>query len=272
MNNGASIITPSWNNLPYLKFMIESIRKNSVYDHQIIVHVQEGSDGTIQWLEEQGIEYTHTPQNVGICSGFNMAATKASREWLCLTDDDMYYFPGWDKALFDFYVENEMPELSWISGTIVEHRPSSFPSFIIRDYGNSIETFRESDALRDYESFKHKFNWIHNGSMPVMVKKKFFDEVGGYDTDFDPSPGSEEGFCMRLYQLGCRNFVSVKDCVAYHFASLTNRKPNNMVKKDSNRTFHEKYGMVIREFNQMIGKDTPWHKQENEISIFKHNG
>ena len=39
-----SILIPTWNNLPFLKICVDSIRKNSTYRHQIIVHVNDGSD------------------------------------------------------------------------------------------------------------------------------------------------------------------------------------------------------------------------------------
>ncbi len=44
-----SILIPTWNNLRYLKLCVESIKKNSRFNHQIIVHVNEGSDGTLGW-------------------------------------------------------------------------------------------------------------------------------------------------------------------------------------------------------------------------------
>ena len=47
-----SILIPSFNNLNYLKTCIESIKKNSHYNHQIIVHVNEGSDGTLGLLKK----------------------------------------------------------------------------------------------------------------------------------------------------------------------------------------------------------------------------
>lgn len=47
-----SIIIPTFNNLEYLKICINSIKKNSKFDHQIIVHVQEGSDGSIVFLKK----------------------------------------------------------------------------------------------------------------------------------------------------------------------------------------------------------------------------
>ena len=47
-----SIIIPTLNNLPYLKLCIKSIKKNSRYDHEIIPHVNVGTDGTLEYLKK----------------------------------------------------------------------------------------------------------------------------------------------------------------------------------------------------------------------------
>ena len=56
-----SILLPTWNNLPLLKLCVHSIRTHSAYGHQIIVHVNDGSDGTLEWVREQGLDHTHSP-------------------------------------------------------------------------------------------------------------------------------------------------------------------------------------------------------------------
>ena len=76
-----SILIPSYNNLEYLKFCINSIVKNSKYDHQIIVHVNVGKDGTLDYLNKNKIEYTFTDYNAGICEGINKAAKLAKFEY-----------------------------------------------------------------------------------------------------------------------------------------------------------------------------------------------
>ena len=48
-----SILIPTLNNLNYLKLCIKSIKSNSNYNHDIIVHVNEGNDGTIKFLEKR---------------------------------------------------------------------------------------------------------------------------------------------------------------------------------------------------------------------------
>ena len=52
-----SILVPSYNNLEYLKICLNSLTKNSKYNHQIIVHINEGSDGTLQYVKNLGIDY-----------------------------------------------------------------------------------------------------------------------------------------------------------------------------------------------------------------------
>ena len=46
-----SIIIPTLNNLDYLKLCIKSLKKNSSFNHEIIVHVNIGEDGTIEYLK-----------------------------------------------------------------------------------------------------------------------------------------------------------------------------------------------------------------------------
>ena len=61
-----SIIIPSLNNLEYLKLCIKSLKKNSIFDHEIIVHANIANDGTLKFLKENNIKYTHTKHNSGI--------------------------------------------------------------------------------------------------------------------------------------------------------------------------------------------------------------
>ena len=42
-----SIIIPTFNNLDYLRLCLRMIRKNSKYNHEIIIHINEGIDGTL---------------------------------------------------------------------------------------------------------------------------------------------------------------------------------------------------------------------------------
>ena len=91
-----SIIIPTFNNLNYLKLCLESIRKNSKYEHEIIIHVNEGADGTIDYLKDKKFKTTYSNYNEGVCTAFNKAAIKSSKNFIVLAHDDMYFCPDWD--------------------------------------------------------------------------------------------------------------------------------------------------------------------------------
>ncbi len=91
-----SIIIPTFNNINYLKICIESIKKNSKYNHEIILHINDGSDGTLDYVKKNGYTYTHTKENLGLCTGVNLAAKEAKTDYIVYSHDDMYFCPGWD--------------------------------------------------------------------------------------------------------------------------------------------------------------------------------
>src|SRR5674476_1478313 len=86
-----SILIPTWNNLEYLQLCVKSVKKNSSFTHEIIVHVNDGSDGTIAWLNEQpDISYTYSSENIGVCYALNYCSTLATTEYILYLNGDMY--------------------------------------------------------------------------------------------------------------------------------------------------------------------------------------
>ena len=86
-----SIIIPSWNNLKYLSKCIESIKNNSLYEHEIIIHLNEGSDGSEEYLNKINIKFTKSNANIGICSSVNKAYKIATQNYIMYSNDDMYF-------------------------------------------------------------------------------------------------------------------------------------------------------------------------------------
>ena len=115
-----SIIVPTYNNLDYLKLCLKSIKNNSSFDHEILIHVNEGTDGTKSYLEYINQKFTYSAKNEGVCVAFNKAAKEANKKYIVLAHDDMYFCPNWDKV---FQTElNKLPADSdfFLSGTMVQ--------------------------------------------------------------------------------------------------------------------------------------------------------
>ena len=54
-----SVVIPTFNNFKYLKLCLNSLKKNSNFDHEFIVHVNEGIDGTLEFIKNNNLKYSY---------------------------------------------------------------------------------------------------------------------------------------------------------------------------------------------------------------------
>jgi len=189
-----SIVIPTWNNLPYLKLCVESIRKNSEFNHQIIVHLNEGIDGSLEWIKQQtDIDYVHSENNIGVCYALNGCRSLVETSYMLFLNDDMYVLPKWDKHLKDEIDHLNSPYF-FLSSTAIEPVFSSNCA-IQKDYGKTIETFREAQLLSEFEDIPKK-DWFGATWPPNVVHVDVWDMVGGYSTEFSPGLYSDPDFSM----------------------------------------------------------------------------
>ena len=69
-----TILVPTYNNLKYLKLFCESIKNNSNYDHQLVFHVNNGSDGSYDYIYNNRYQFTYSKKNIGLCSSIKEAS------------------------------------------------------------------------------------------------------------------------------------------------------------------------------------------------------
>ena len=94
-----SIIIPTVNNLNYLKLAIRSLKINSSFSHEIIVHINGNDNETLNYLKKIDIKFTQSENNIGLCSGVNIASKLISKNYVVYAHDDMYFLPNWDGEL-----------------------------------------------------------------------------------------------------------------------------------------------------------------------------
>lgn len=243
-----SVLIPTWNNLGYLQVCVESILKNSSLPVQIVVIVNEGKDGTVDWLEKRGdIDFVHSKSNIGICYGLNAARSLIKSEYLVYINDDMYVLPNWDSALYD-EIQRIGHKGFMLSGTMIEPVNTNNPCVIVKDYGRSINDFREEALLRDCCHF-HKEDW--SGSMwpPNVLPVDLWDLVGGMSIEYSPGMYSDPDFSKKLIETGVTVFKGVGSSMVYHFGSKTTRK---IKKNRGKKIFLLKWGITPKTFTKKI--------------------
>lgn len=241
-----SILVPTWNNLAYLQCCIRSIRQNSVFPHEIIVHVNEGTDRTPEFLQAEQVRFTHTPENAGVCRALNMAYTQATSDLVLFLNDDMYVCPGWDVALMEEV--RKMPDHYWyLSATMIEHTVTGNNCVIAPlDFGKNITEFREKDLLDNY--MKPAFSdWNGATWPPSLVHRELWDAIGGYSEEFSPGMYSDPDFSMKLWRQGVRIFKGVAASRVYHFQA---KSTGRVVRNDGRRQFARKWGLMASYFRR----------------------
>ena len=238
-----SIIIPTFNNLNYLKLVLKSIDSNSKYEHEVIVHVNEGSDGTIDYVKRNKIKHTHSLKNIGLCSAVNIAATHSTESYIMYAHDDMFFCKNWD-----FFLEKKVKEqknnLFYLSGKTISNNDVNynFKCGLTHDDFDSemFDKFCESSRAFDTQGS----HWA-----PHLIHKDVWNKVGGFSEEFDPGDGSDPDLCLKLWNIGVRVFMCIGDFKVYHFESVTIRK-TSIVKNNGTKKFLLKWGFNPRFFRK----------------------
>ena len=178
-----SIVIPTYNNYKYLKLCLSSIKKNSKYNHEVVLHINDGNDGSLNYAKENKIKYSYSKINIGLCSSINLASKLSTNKYLLYSHDDMYFCPSWDE-----YLNDEVKKIGhdnfYLSGTMIE--PNS--GHIIFNCGDDIESFNEYKLLRNI----YKLNFLDHQGSHFAPHRSFL----GMDACFPPAAAYHHHSCV----------------------------------------------------------------------------
>jgi glycosyltransferase involved in cell wall biosynthesis len=252
-----SIIIPTFNNLDYLKFFIRSLKINSTFDHEIILHINDGSDGTLKYALDHNIKHTYSKTNIGLCSSMNKAYSLTTTDYILYAHDDMYFCKNWDIFLID-EINKQDNNLYYLTGTNVSTRHG----LMNYDCGSSTDTFDENKfskfCVEDKTNNFQSSHWA-----PHLIHRELWDKISGFSEEFNPGDGSDPDFCMKLWINNVRVFKGISKFKVYHFNSKTTRN-SKISLNNGTKTFLFKYGFNPRFFRK--------HYLRGNISIIPYVG
>jgi len=262
MAKAFSILIPTWNNLPYLKLCVDSIRKNSCMEHQIIIHINEGTDGTLEWVKAEGLDYTYSEQNIGVCLAMNTMRRLVKTDYILFLNDDMYVLPQWDQVLMD-EVESLPDNLFYLSGTMIQPHDKNDVG-LCANYGDSIETFQEERLLKEYMN-ENRDDWQGATRPPSLVHRDIWDLVGGYSVELTPGMYSDPDFTAKLLLVGVRHLKGLGNSRIYHFETKTTKR---IKKNDGAIQFLLKWGLSNSDMRKFITRQGEvWSNHQEPINV-----
>lgn len=249
--NQSSLITfciSTYNNLNYLKIAIDSVRKNSYFkDAAFIVHAENCSDGTNEWLEENKEKYDLTliiePNNQivkGIGGGMNICAENVKTEYIMFLHSDFYVSKDWDLACYEEIKKHSEP--TWVFSHRIEpnmfNSPNRFGTvFVPKDcFGDHYYNF----ASEAFDEFAKEFIELNNFTIPKaegvsgLIAKKDWDFIGGNDPIFSPTSWEDMDLFLRMINEGYK-FILTSKSLVWHFGARGSHRLEENGGQTSNR-------------------------------------
>tara|TARA_Y100000310_G_scaffold194092_1_gene194083 strand:+ start:55 stop:1248 length:1194 start_codon:yes stop_codon:yes gene_type:complete len=257
-----SFIIPSRDNLRYLKWAYEGLRKNCSKQHQICLADDASTDGTWEWMVEEKkknknltIYRNEGPNRLGLTVLYDyLAEDFAINDILMFFHADMYPSKGMDKKIL-----RRLERGTVVCATRIEPplHPDG-PEKVIDDLGFEPEEFDEKKFNQTVRLYSRD-DFTDGVFAPWAIHKEDYFDVGGHDQLFIPQSREDSDLFNRFYLNGYQ-FRQIWDGMVYHLTSRGSRFRDGVGKdseewKYSNRrnerNFIRKWGTIVHHSEMM---------------------
>ena len=197
-----SFIQPSRNNLKYLKWSYNSIRKNLGTEHEICWADDFSDDGTWDWMnkimrKDKNVQIMRNdgPDRLGHTILYDKLVDMASNDIVMIYHADMYACPNMDVEVLKHLERGKV-----VSATRIEPplHPDG-PEKVLRDFGIEPEEFKELELLQCVSELKSEDKPITNGIFaPWAIYKDDFTSIGGHDPLYAPQSKEDSDIFNRF--------------------------------------------------------------------------
>ena len=244
MDKTISFIQPSRNNLRYLKWSYNSIRKNLGYRHEICWADDFSDDGTWKWMQEIAekdknvkIHRNEGPTRLGHTILYDTLVDMATNDVVMIYHADMYACPRMDVEVLKYLERGKV-----VSATRIE--PPLHPDGtekILQDFGIETEEFKELELLKFVDERLEKtkndeFETSQGIFAPWAIYKDDFLAVGGHDPLYAPQSKEDSDIFNRFVLAGYETIQTWKGFV-YHMTCRGSRFKDGAMRNPAGQVF-----------------------------------
>tara|TARA_E500000318_G_scaffold77569_1_gene72327 strand:- start:491 stop:1708 length:1218 start_codon:yes stop_codon:yes gene_type:complete len=233
-----SFIQPSRNNLKYLRWSYNSIRKNLGYRHEICWADDFSDDGTWEWMQETAkkdgnikIHRNEGPTRLGHTILYDTLVKMATSNVVMIYHADMYACPGMDEAVLD-----KLTKGSVVSATRIEPplHPDG-PEKVLVDFGIEPEEFDEQGLL-SWINEERPEKYTRGIFAPWAIHKEDFLAIGGHDPLYAPQSKEDSDIFNRFVLAGYETIQTWQGFV-YHMTCRGSRFKDGAMRNPAGQVF-----------------------------------
>ena len=239
------VAIPTFNNLKFTKMCVTSIRENTTIPYELLIIDDCSTDGTVEWVKEQGINLIEHKDNFGICYTMNdmydYAWEKDKNAILIIVQTDTLMYSRALDELVRGMVSTNYDCLGACEVNIQDF-VKAFPRYSSLFLTKSCEECEDKhyatlvvDDFPQYKEYEVKIDKIFRviDQYPIFtkmgtsaltlfaVRKSFKDKVGYFDANFFPLYYCDNDYLFRASNTLNVRMGGVASSWYFHFQAAT---------------------------------------------------
>lgn len=227
-----SIIMPVLNNLQYTKNFMESFKKKTTPNYELIIINNASTDGTREYLEsiqDNKMIIVNNEENIGVAPSWNQGIKLAKYDYICIVNNDIEFMtPNWLNEM-QLILKKSPEKVYWTS-------PAT--------YYDKKKPICSGARISHYEQLRYgPFDSAYVVACCFMCPRKAFDELGLFDEKFAMKYYEDLDYINRILQ-AAKRVQMAQNVIVFHAVGATSRiTPGG----DLNRAYYDsKWGEFPR--------------------------
>lgn len=257
-----SIIIPVYNKWEYTVNCLKSICENTQADYEVIVIDDASCDETDELLS--GVRNLHlirNDENAGFIESCNRGAMVSRGNYILFLNNDAMVTKGWLTPMLETISREDVgavgPKLIYPDGTLQE------AGGVVWNDGSCSNFGRWDDPGKPEYNYIKEVDYCSGACL--LVKKKLFDKVGGFDERFKPGYYEDTDLCFSLSMLGYKVIYQPMSVVVHIEGVTSGTNVSLGIKKyqEINKTkFVEKWNAVLQKYHYSPGSGNLYFERD----------